>query len=51
LDSVRVATCVNGGVGQQIADFSQVFRDSYHALVRLLRYTRLNSVRVMVSPG
>jgi hypothetical protein len=35
---------------QQIADFSQVFRDSNHVLVRLLRYTRLNSVRVMVSP-
>jgi hypothetical protein len=37
--------------GQQIADFSQVFRDSNHVLVRVLRYTRLNICRVMVSPA
>jgi hypothetical protein len=37
--------------GQQIADYSQVFRDSNHVLVRVLRYTTLNIRRVMVSPA
>ena len=40
VDSRRVATCLARRIGQQIADFPQVFRDSNHALLRVLRYTR-----------
>ena len=40
----RVAARISSGFHQQISDFSQVFRDSNHVLLRVLRYTRLRSV-------